>query len=293
MYQNHPLAGARDLDTAMGRLWDFYKKYFVGLYIISLASALLSAIISSSLDVAALQSMTDPEEIFAALGEMALPYTGIIAISFILGLILHAYILERPGEGFSVSSMTGKAAIAFFPCLAVMIILGIAASLLTAIGMILLILPGLFALVYSVTIIIFVIPVTLAESRNPGTIISRSLRLSHRNLWPNMGWLLVIVLILMVLSFIIAALVMLPFTGSFIKAFADPEEAAAIYEMAKNPLYIVVSSVTSAFLTPVIPILAFVLYFRNSSDTAAEDTPAADDNRVRVEDLYPRTPGNE
>ena len=28
-YQNHPLAGASDLDSAMTRLWDFYKHYFV------------------------------------------------------------------------------------------------------------------------------------------------------------------------------------------------------------------------------------------------------------------------
>jgi hypothetical protein len=30
-YQNHPLAGAVDLDTAFNKMWFFYKKYFLGL----------------------------------------------------------------------------------------------------------------------------------------------------------------------------------------------------------------------------------------------------------------------
>ena len=33
-YQNHPLAGAVDIDSAFNKLWYFYKKYFLGLYIL-------------------------------------------------------------------------------------------------------------------------------------------------------------------------------------------------------------------------------------------------------------------
>ena len=38
-YHNHPLAGADDLDSAMSKLWAFYKKYFVGMYVISVLMA--------------------------------------------------------------------------------------------------------------------------------------------------------------------------------------------------------------------------------------------------------------
>ncbi len=47
-YQNHPLAGAIDLDSAMTKLWSFYKKYFIGMYLISVAMALISSLITSA-----------------------------------------------------------------------------------------------------------------------------------------------------------------------------------------------------------------------------------------------------
>jgi hypothetical protein len=56
-YQNHPLAGAVDLDSAMVKLWAFYKKYFLGLYIISVVMALLTGILSSRFDLASFYSV--------------------------------------------------------------------------------------------------------------------------------------------------------------------------------------------------------------------------------------------
>jgi hypothetical protein len=64
-YQNHPLAGATDLDSAMTKLWSFYKRHFIGMYIISVAMALISAIITSVLDLSAMQATTDPSEMLA------------------------------------------------------------------------------------------------------------------------------------------------------------------------------------------------------------------------------------
>ncbi|MDZ7635811.1 MAG: hypothetical protein U5L72_15805 [Bacteroidales bacterium] len=55
-FQNHPLAGAVDLDSAMIKMWSFYKKYFIGLYLISVVLALISSMITSGLDLSAMQS---------------------------------------------------------------------------------------------------------------------------------------------------------------------------------------------------------------------------------------------
>lgn len=291
--QNHPLAGARDLDSAMNKLWDFYKKYFVGLYLISLVAAILSSLISASLDLSGIQSTTDLNEMLATMKGMILPYSLLMVVSFVMGVILHAYVLEKPLEHFSLLSMLSNSLIALLPYLLTIIVMGIAASVIIAAGFIMLILPGLFAIMYCGTIIVFALPVTLAESRNPGTIIERSFRLAHRNLWPNMGWLIVVVLIVMVISLLLAGIVMLPFTGTFIKSFSNPENAGALLEMAKNPVYIALNSVTSAFITPVIPILAFILYFRNRQDVEAEYVKPVEENRVTVEDLYPKMPDKE
>ncbi len=293
-YQNHPLAGAKDLDSAMTKLWAFYKKYFVGLYIISLVTALLSNLISSSLDLEGLQAVTEPDEVFGALKEMAMPYTILMVVSLVMAIFIHAYVLEKPlGQDFSPLTMLKNSVVALLPYLLVMIILGLASGIVMMLGFVMLILPGLFALVYCGMILTFVLPVTLAESRNPGSIIERSFRLSHRNIWPNIGWFVVVILIILVISLVISGIVMLPFTGSFFKALANPEEASSMLELAKKPLYIGLSSVAGAFITPVFPILAFILYFRNWEDVDNDHMQPVGENKVTVEDLYPKMPEKE
>jgi hypothetical protein len=43
----------------------------------------------------------------------------------------------------------------------------------------------------------------------------------------------------------------------------------------------------------VFPILAFILYFRNNDDDPAVMVIPEEDNKVRVEDLYPKMPDNQ
>ena len=71
-YQNHPLAGANDLDSAMTKLWAFYKKYFIGMYIISVMSVPDLGMISSGLDLSSLfQVIRRPRRVLEMMKEMA------------------------------------------------------------------------------------------------------------------------------------------------------------------------------------------------------------------------------
>ena len=293
-YQNHPLAGAVSLDSAMTKLWDFYKKYFVGMYIISVILALLTNLASAGIDASMIQTVSDPEEMIQILKGMAGPYALVIVISLVFGVILHAWVLERPlGEpGFPVTLLK-KAAVALVPYLLVMIVMGTIGIILTAFGLVLLILPGFFAMFYIATVTMFSLPLTLAESRNPGQVLTRSFTLAHRNLWPNMGWVIVVMLIVLVISLVIGALLMVPFTGTFLKSFSNPEEATALLDISRNPVYIALSSLATALVTPVFPILAFILYFRNRLDDVQEITVDDDEEGLKVEDLYPRMPDNQ
>jgi len=63
--------------------------------------------------------------------------------------------------------------------------------------------------------------------------------------------------------------------------------------MARNPVYIGLSALTGGLVTPVMPILAFLLYFRNRGDEVAVEVTTDDDNTVKVEDLYPPMPPGE
>ena len=294
-YQNHPLAGAVDLDTAFNKMWFFYKKYFLGLYIISVISALLTSLFTSGIDLASFQeASTDPELVLEKMKEMAGPYALMMLVSLIFGVVLHAWVLEKPsGEQGFISSLTKKALTSLVPYLAAVIILLILTVLLTSLGLVVLVLPGLFAIFYMVTVILFAMPVTMIETRNPIEAVSRSFRLTHKNFWANMGWVVVVFLIIIVASVLIGALVMLPFTGSLISSIANPEAASSLLEMHRNPLFIVLNALLSGLITPVMPILAFLLYFRNKGDEVTVEVTTDDGYKVKVEDLYPPIPGKE
>lgn len=293
-YQNHPLAGAADLDSAMTKLWSFYKKYFIGLYIISVVLALISSLLTAGLDLASMQGTTDPSELLEIMKSSAGPYALIMLISLVFAVLLHAWVLEKPmGETEFLPILLKRSIVTLFPYLAVMIIFTIIAVVLTTIGLILLVLPAFFAIFYIATVMLFALPLTLIESRNPATVVTRAFRLAHSHLWPNMGWVIVILLIIVVASLVIGAIVMLPFTGSFIKSMTNPEEAGAMLEMSRNPLYIGLSALMTSLITPVMPILAFILYFRNRGDEVKAEITTEVEQAVRVEDLYPPMPGRE
>lgn len=294
-YQNHPLAGAVDLDTAFNKMWFFYKKYFLGLYIISVISALLTSLFTSGIDLASFQeASTDPELLLEKMKEMAGPYALMMLVSLVFGVLIHAWVLEKPsGEQGFISSLTKKALTSLVPYLAAAIILLILTVLLTSVGLVLLVLPGLFAIFYMVTVILFAMPVTMIETRNPMEAVSRSFRLAHKNFWANLGWVIVVLLIIIVASMLIGALVMLPFTGSFISSIANPEEASSLLDMHRNPLFIILNALLSGLVTPVMPILAFLLYFRNRGDEVTIEVTTDSDYKVKVEDLYPPVSGKE
>ncbi len=293
-YQNHPLAGASDLDSAMTRLWSFYKKYFIGLYIISVVLALISSLLTAGLDLTALQGTTDPDEMLEIMKGMAGPYALMMLVSLVFGVLLHAWVLEKPmGRTEFLPELVKKSLVALFPYLAVMIIFTVIAVVLTSIGLILLVLPAFFAIFYIATVMLFALPLTLIESRNPATVVTRSFKLAHSNLWPNMGWVIVVILIVLVASLIIGAITILPFTGSFIRSIANPEEAVTMLEMSRNPLYIGLSSLMTSLITPVMPILAFIIYFRNRGEEVVAEITTEDRPALRVEDLYPPMPDRE
>ena len=225
---------------------------------------------------------------------LAVPYALALLVSLVLSVLLHAWVLERPaGEAGFTSVLLKKSLIVLVPYLAAMIFFGVMTVMLVSIGIVLLVLPGLFAIFYMATVGLLVMPVMLTETRNPLEALTRSFRLTHRNLWANMGWVIVVILIIVVVSLVLGAIVMLPFTGSFVRSIANPEEAAAMLEMTRNPVYLGLSALTGGLVTPVMPILAFLLYFRNRGEEVIVEVTTDSDNAVKVEDLYPPMPDRE
>jgi len=287
-YSDHPLAGARDLDSAINLFWNFYKKNFVALFVISLASALISSIVTSYIDLSKLQSTTNMDEMFSIYASMAGPILVLLAVSLVFSVFLTVYVIEKPaGKPFSLANYLKKSVTVILPYIVALIFLAVPSVLLVSLGMFALVLPGIFAAFYVFTIGLFVLPVMVVEESNPVNALARSLSLTHKRFWQNIGWVVIVLMLLLIMSFVAGALIKLPFTGTFIKTLSDP---GVSNEIAKNPLFIGLSSLVDALITPVYPILAAILYFSNAEEIKSEATIAPDENRVRVEDLYPKMP---
>ncbi len=129
----------------------------------------------------------------------------------------------------------------------------------------------------------------MTEGPNIGNTITRTITLAHRNFWSNIGWVAVFIIILIVISLIASAIILLPFSGNFIKTIVNPEETSEIISMTKSPLFIILSAMAGALTFPLIPLFSCILCFNGKAreDELQEPVaPDSDNSGVRVEDLY-------
>jgi hypothetical protein len=205
--------------------------------------------------------------------------------------MLHYYVIYNPldKENTILRSLL-KSLRYFIPYLIIVILLAVAGSFALFLGLLLLVIGILFAAIYIMTIYLFILPAMMVEGPNIANTISRSVTLAHRNFWSNIGWTAVFVIILLVITTVLSGFILLPFTGSFLKAFTNPEEATALIEITTKPLYIILSAILNAITFPLLPIFACILYFngRARENKQAEPQLSNDynDGKVRVEDLY-------
>jgi hypothetical protein len=108
----------------------------------------------------------------------------------------------------------------------------------------------IFAAIYIFSLYLFILPVMIVEGPSIANTISRTVTLAHRNFWANIGWTAVFVIIILVITTVLSGFILLPFTGSFFKAFSDPGEAASLMDITQKPLYIILSALISAVTMP-------------------------------------------
>jgi hypothetical protein len=170
-----------------------------------------------------------------------------------------------------------------------MILLAFAGSIAIILGIFVLIIGALFAMLYIVTHYLFILPVMMIEGGNIGSTITRTIKLVHRNFWSNIGWVSVFIIIMLVVSVIFSGIILLPFTGSFVKTILNPEDATKLIDVTSKPLYIILSAIVSALILPLMPIFACILYFNGKAgEEQIQPVPTVnpENDKVRVEDLY-------
>jgi hypothetical protein len=287
----HPLYKVHNIDSAMSSLWEFYKHNFLTLFATSFVMGLILQFISSRINITELQSITDINEIMVKMRDYLWPILGASLCGLLFTTMLHYYVIYNPiNKEENIFRCLIKSLKYFIPYLIIIILLAVAGSFALFLGLLLIVIGILFAALYIFNLYLFILPVMMVEGPSIANTISRSWVLAHRNFWSNIGWTAVFVILIMVLSLILSGLVLLPFTGSFFKAFTNPAEATALVEITTRPLYIILSAILNAITFPLLPVFACILYFngraREEKQTEWEPTPSENDGKVKVEDLY-------
>mgnify|MGYP001423258183 CR=1 FL=1 len=287
---NHPLYKRHNIDSAMNSLWDFYKKRFISLFIISFAMSLVLQYVSTFINLQDFSTVTDPMVMLGLIREVMVPILVISVINLLFNVVLQYYIIFNPLDKENTILVSLLKSLRYFiPYLILMILLVFVGSIALALGILVLIVGVFFSILYIMTLYLFILPVLMVEGPNIGNTITRSITLAHRNFWSNMGWVAVFIILLIVLSLIFSGIILLPFTGNFIKSIMNPGETSEIINMTKNPFFIFLSALAGALTFPLIPLFSCILYFNGKAreETAQEIIPADSENsRVRVEDLY-------
>jgi hypothetical protein len=113
--------------------------------------------------------------------------------------------------------------------------------------------------------------------------------MSHRNFWTNLGWTAVFLILFIIISIVLSGIVLVPFAGSFIKTFVNPQDTSKIVNLTTNPIFLFLSSAVNALTLPLIPIFGYIIYFNGKAREEEVLLPSSGDDigpRVRVEDLY-------
>ena len=288
-FSSHPLYRRHTIDSVMSSFWEFYKKKFIVLFLSSFVISIVVQYISSSINFSDLQSTTDPYAMIGKMKEFIWPVISIMAISLVFTVILSYYVIYNPiDNNVNIFNSSYKSLKYLIPYLIIMILFAFFGSLAMIVGLFVLIIGMFFAILYVMTLYLFVLPILMVEGPNIGNAISRTFTLGHRKFWSNIGWVAIFVIILVVISFITSAIVLIPFSGSFLKVFTNPEEVTNLLTFTSNPIYIILSALVSALYFPMMPILGVILYFNGKA--REEEVPAPvtinEPDRVKVEDLY-------
>lgn len=291
-YRNHPLYKAYTIDTMMNSVWEFYKKNFLVLFIVSLLFALTAQYFSSlmMIDLSSIQSETDPMALLEKLKEFMAPMAILSLINLLFSVIIQHYIIVNPVDTENNILKSFVRSLKYYiPFLILIILLSFAGAIAIVLGLFMLVVGAFFAAIYIAAIYLFILPVMIVEGTDIGRTINRVFTLLHRRFWTNFGWVSVFIAMLLVISMVLSGLILLPFSADFLKTIINPENASDVSDVTKSPLYFILTSLVNALTLPLMPVFSAILYFnaKAAEDKKQQDyLPGNDEGRVKVEDLY-------
>jgi hypothetical protein len=262
IFKDHILYRKHDTDSVMNSLWSFYKRHFIALFLTSLLLSAIMQYLMSAFDLVDIQNYTDPEEIINKVRELMLPVIIISLISIWFTILLTYYVIHHPIDNQTTIFVSAVKAFKYYiPYLIIMVLLAFFGSVLMALGLLVFLIGFIFAAIYIATIYMFILPVMIVEGTDIGHAIARTFRIVHRKFWINIGWVAIFVALLTVISVMLSALILLPFTGSLFNTVTDPSSVEGVSAFMDQPGYLILSTIINALYLPALPVFSTILYF--------------------------------
>jgi hypothetical protein len=288
--KDHPLYRKHNIDSAMSSLWEFYKTRFLALFLISLVMSIILQYTTILIDIKELQKITDPMLLLEKLRGYIIPLLIFTLVTLFFNNVFHYYILHKPLDtSQNIFKCIYKSLKYFIPYLIMTILLAFVGSIAIALGLLALIIGVFFSLIYVVMICFFILPVMMTEEADIRTTVTRTVALSHRNFWTNIGWTAVFIILYIIISIVLSGIVFIPFAGSFIKTFANPQDTSKIMNLTTDPIFLLLSSVINALTLPLVPVFGYIIYFNGRAreeEVHLHSSGSDTGYKVRIEDLY-------
>jgi hypothetical protein len=220
-------------EGVLGEAWDFYRRHWRHLlpiaFVVYLAVALVSILLVA---------------VLTWLGALIAVVLSLVAAFWVQGALVRAVDDVRDGRA---DLTLGETFQAVRPQLSSIVVAGVIAGIAIAIGLVLLIVPGLVLLTWW----ILIIPVIVLERRRAGESFTRSRELVRGHGWSVFG-LIVLTILLFIAFRIVLGLVLLP-VGDWLRSFLT-------------------EIVTGTLATPFVAVAWTLLYYRLRG---AKEEPAA------------------
>jgi len=255
-------------------------------------SIIMSAILqyaATFIDLTLFQNETDINILMEKMQEFMIPIGIIALVNLFFSVIILHYILFSPlDENYSISDSILKSFRYLLPYFITIFLLSIFGIMVMALGTLVFVIGIFFAILYVITLFLFILPIMMMEGTDISHTISRTFKLAHKNFWTNCGWVVIFLFVFVLISIFISGLILAPFTGNFLRSIISPNGAANFVEISKTPLYIALSTIANAITMPLMPMFSAILYF-NGRAREENDQSLFDRNKekkVTVQDLY-------
>jgi hypothetical protein len=179
------------IGDVLSEAWDLYKRFFGQFFLTALVVFVVLDLLAAVVDTASGDN-TGANLFWALLGALI----SVVGYFWVQAALIETARDVRDGRA---DRSIGETYVAVRPRLPSAIIAGILAAIGIGIGLILLIIPGLFLL----TIWSMVIPVVVIESRSAGEAFTRSREVVRGNGWSVLGLIIVVFLLVAITSIIV------------------------------------------------------------------------------------------